>query len=191
MSDHATPKYARVTAGFALIEVMISLLIVSVGLLGIAKMHALAIGNTQVAGSRALAAIYAGSLSSAMHANRAYWQAGLAPASTTVVGNTDGTTTIGDTTLNGQTANCTYSSSNTAPQCTPVQLASADLKTWGQSLLQLPGGNGLVSCSTTVGLPVTCSITVSWNEKYVGLNTGTLNSSQQTASKSFIALVQP
>ncbi|WP_031255977.1 type IV pilus modification protein PilV [Curvibacter lanceolatus] len=179
-------RHTRARAGVALIEVMISLLIVSVGLLGIAKMHALAIGNTQVAGSRALASIYAASLSSAMHANRAYWQAGLAPASTTVVG-----TTIGDATLNGQTANCIYSSANTSPSCTPVQMASADLKTWGQSLLQLPGGNGLVACSTTVGLPVTCTVKVSWNEKYVGLNTGTLNSSQQTATKTFIALVEP
>ena len=52
-------RHTRARAGVALIEVMISLLIVSVGLLGIAKMHALAIGNTQVAGSRALASIYA------------------------------------------------------------------------------------------------------------------------------------
>lgn len=176
----------RGSDGFALIEALISLIIVSVGLLGIAKMHALAIGNTQVAGSRALASIYAGSLSSAMHANRAFWQAGLAPASTTVAGST-----LGDATLNGQTANCTYSSSNTNPQCTPVQMASADLKTWGQSLQQLPGGTGLVTCSTTVGLPVTCTIAVNWNEKYVGLNTGTLNSSQQTATKTLTALVQP
>jgi type IV pilus assembly protein PilV len=173
--------------GYALIEVMISLLIVSVGLLGIAKMFALALGNTQVSGSRALAAIYTGSLASAMHANRAYWQQGLAPASITVVG-----TTLNDSTLATQTANCTYDAkSNPSPQCKPIELASVDLKSWGQSLLQLPGGNGLVSCSTTSGVPVNCTITVSWNEKYVGLNTDTLDAAQQKATKTFTALVQP
>src|SRR5450830_202992 len=119
--------------GYALIEVMISLVIVSVGLLGIAKMFALALGNTQVSGSRALAAIYAGSLSSAMHANRAFWQKGLAPASVTV----------------------------------------------------------LVNCTTVTSVPITCTITITWNEKYAGLNTSTLDASQQRATKTLTTVVQP
>lgn len=135
------PMRCRQARGFTLLEVVVALLVVSVGLLGIAKMYAVAIGNAQVAGSRALASMYAGSLSSAMHANRAYWQAGLAPASTTVHGST-----LGDGTLDGQNADCSYSSSNPSPWGTPVQMASADLKTWGRSLQQLPSCRGSRSC---------------------------------------------
>ena len=40
--------------GFSLIEVMVALIIVSVGLLGIAKMQALAYASTGIAGKRSL-----------------------------------------------------------------------------------------------------------------------------------------
>ncbi|RUP35678.1 MAG: type IV pilus modification protein PilV [Curvibacter sp.] len=176
----------RSLAGFVLIEVLVSMFIVSVGLLGIAKMHALAIGNTEVAGSRALAAIYVGSLSSAMHANRAYWQEGTTWRRISVVGET-----LGDATLDAQNADCTYSVSNPSPQCTPVQMASADLKTWGRSLQQLPGGQGLVLCSNPFGQLATCMITVSWNERYVGLNPSTLDRSQQTVTQTYTSSVTP
>ena len=178
--------------GYALIEVMISLVIVSVGLLGIAKMFALALGNTQVSGSRALAAIYAGSLSSAMHANRAFWQKGLAPASVTVTVTPTTTASLSDSTLNSQTALCSYDATKSPnPYCNPAELASADLKTWGNSLKPLPGGTGQVNCTTVTSVPITCTITITWNEKYAGLNTSTLDASQQRATKTLTTVVQP
>ena len=180
------PDRGAVIQGFALIEAMVALVIVSVGLLGVAKMFAVVLSSGNVSGSRALAALYAGSLSSAMHANRAYWQAGLAPASVTVLGSS-----LSDATLNGQKADCAYSASNASPNCKPVEIASADLQDWGQSLLQLPSGQGAVSCASTSGAPVTCAIQVSWNEKVAGLNGSTLITTSASRTQTYTVLVQP
>ena len=168
--------------GFSLIEVMVALLIISIGLLGVARMQAQAIGNTKVSSSRSIAAIHAASMASAMHANKAYWAAGLAPASAAVTG-----TSISDATLNGQTVTDCVANS-----CSPVQMAAFDLQAWGSSLLaQLPAGAGTVVCSTTLGTIISCSVTVTWNEKYIGLNTATLDSSKVTATQSLNLLVAP
>ena len=74
---------ARVRAGgFSLIEVMVAVVVICVGLLGIAKMQALALSSTTTSRLRALAAIQAAGLAAAMHSNREYW-AGAAPPATT------------------------------------------------------------------------------------------------------------
>src|SRR5215471_3607666 len=59
--------------GFSLVEVMVAVVIICVGLLGIAKMQALALSSTTTSRLRALAAIQAAGLASAMHSNREYW----------------------------------------------------------------------------------------------------------------------
>src|SRR5689334_6960443 len=59
--------------GFSLIEVMVAVIVICVGLLGIAKMQALALSNTTTARMRSLAALEAASLAAAMHSNRQYW----------------------------------------------------------------------------------------------------------------------
>jgi type IV pilus assembly protein PilV len=183
-------RRARHIQGFGLIEVMVSLVVIAVGLLGVAKLNALAIGNTRNSGSRAVAAIYAGSLSAAMHANGLYWQtAGTATAGVTATG---GTLTV-DSTLAAQTADCAYSSTNTAPSCSAVQMAAHDLRGWSVSLQQLPTGSGTVACSpatTPVTAPVTCTITVYWTEKTIA-NNAAVNSASQPATQHLIALVQP
>src|ERR1700688_2545651 len=80
--------------GFTLIEVLVALIITAIGLLGIAKIEALAFANTGSASTRSLVAIQAAGLASAMHANRAYWALGLAPSPFTITG-----TVISDATL--------------------------------------------------------------------------------------------
>ena len=167
-------------SGFSLIEVLVALMIISIGLLGVAKMQALAIGNTKTASSRSIAAIHAASLSSAMYANKAYWAAGLAPSSVQVNGSV-----LSDSTLNGQATDCV------SGICTAVQMGGYDLKAWGTALQQLPSGAGGVTCSTAVGSPIACSVTVSWNEKYIGLNQSSLTAAQQTSTQSLVLLVQP
>ena len=61
------------TRGFSLIEVMVAILIISIGLLGVAKMQALSLSNTGNSRLRALAAVEAGSIASMMQADRGYW----------------------------------------------------------------------------------------------------------------------
>ena len=169
-------------AGFSLIEVMITLAIMAVGLLGVAKMQALAIGNTKTAGSRALAAIHAAGMASAMHANKAYWAARLAPADVTVKSNV-----LSNATLQAQSTDCVSSN------CTPVQMAAYDLKLWGTALTrQLPGGTGALACPVVVSpTQVECTLTVSWSERHVGVNPAILDAAKQETTQSLVLLVQP
>jgi len=169
--------YAVRQHGFTLLEVLVALLVISIGLLGIAGMQAMAINNTSVARVQSLAALQAASLASAMQANEAYWTLG-ALANTTVNG-----ATLSDATLNGQAVDCSTA------VCTGVQMAGWDLKTWGQSLAALlPVGNGAVTCTTVVGTPISCIISVNWQEKTVGLNAGQGVAAQQ---QTYTMVVQP
>jgi len=59
--------------GFSLLEVLVALVIIGVGMLGIAKIQALAYASTGTASERSLAAIEAASLAASMRANRGYW----------------------------------------------------------------------------------------------------------------------
>src|ERR1700730_1555965 len=112
--------------GFSLVEVMVALVVVSIGLLGLAKMESLALSSTSVAGSRALAAIEASSLASAMHANPGYWAAGVAPASTTVYYDTSNALQISDTGL-ATAATCLTGGGGS---CAPAQMAAYDVQQW-------------------------------------------------------------
>ena len=89
----------RAAGGFSLVEVMVALLVVSIGLLGIAKMQALALSSTGSAKMRSLASIEAASLASTLHADRAYWSS-LPVAVTATVGSTGDVTSAQDSTLN-------------------------------------------------------------------------------------------
>lgn len=159
--------------GFSLIEVLVALIVVSVGLLGIAKMQAIAYSSTGVASKRSLAAIEAASLASAMHANRAYWSvAGVAPATTTVTGAV--VTASSDPALLA-VVDCT--AAGVAP-CTPAQLAAYDLNGvngWAPTLKQLLGTSdtATITCiSPAVSTaPVTCTVNIQWSENQVALNT--------------------
>ena len=74
-------------AGFTLVEVLIALLISSIGLLGLAGMQALALASTQVSSVRSLVALQASSLAAAMHSNQAYWSAGRSTSGFSMSGN--------------------------------------------------------------------------------------------------------
>lgn len=156
-------KPAPRQTGFTLLEVLIALLVISIGLLGIAGMQALAINNTSVARVQSLAALQAASLASAMQANEAYWQKTGATTNTSVNG-----AVLTDATLNSYTVNCSTTVCNL-----PVQMAAWDVKQWGQDLAALlPGGSGQIVCTNNAGTPITCSISVNWQEKNVALNAG-------------------
>ena len=166
--------------GFGLIEALIAVAVVAIGLLGFAKMQALAVGSTHSSGTRALIAMQASSLAGAMRANQAYWAAGVAPASFTVSGST-----LTDTTLNGLSNDCT------AAVCTPAQMAAFDVKNWGTSLAAMfPGAGATISCSTVIGSPVTCTITVNWSEKVAAVNAAVAGGSAPVVL-AYTQLVQP
>lgn len=158
--------------GFSLVEILVSLIIIAVGLLGIAKIQALAYASTGTASLRSLAAIEAASLASAMRANRNYWTVPATPLLITVTGPV---IVKSDGAIAG-TFNCAFGAAGNNTPCTAPQLASYDLQTWVNSLnAMLPGVTGSVSCPTPVPAggftpPVGCTIQLIWSERNVGIN---------------------
>jgi type IV pilus assembly protein PilV len=164
-------RAARSAAGFSLIEVMIALIIVSIGLLGIAKLQAVALSSTGTAGKRGLAAIDAAGIASAMHADRAYWSLAGAPPTTTISGST-----IAGSSDAALVSGIDCSVVANQP-CTPVHMAAYDLTTVAVSLQTvLPGYLGTITCTPSTGTPpagttpTTCTITLTWVENAVAAN---------------------
>ena len=168
--------------GFTLIEVLIALLVTSVGLLGLAKMQTLAISATKNTGTRSLIALQVESLGSLMHANRTYWATVPGPASFTATASA-----VIDAThaLDGGTAgSCTTS-------CTPAQLAAADTQSWVEDMnAQFPTYAAKVDCTTA--LPINCSIYVTWSEKVAAMNQSTATgAANQISTQSFSVYIKP
>lgn len=178
-----TKRRALSNFGFSMIEVLVTILLISVALLGVAKMQAAAVANTQIARVRSLIAIQASSLASSMHGNPAYWAAGLAPATFSASGAavTDGTGVL------------TAAADCVSAACTPAQLAAYDVQNWASNLnAQFPSYTAIVNCTAVVGTPVSCNINVSWAEKYIAINRSTAASAgAQTATQSFTLYVEP
>lgn len=158
----------RRSGGFGLIEVMVSLIVIAVGLLGIAKMEALAYSSTGVASARSLAAIQAESLGAVMHADRAYWASGAASGSFTV--SPTAITNVTATTI--LTAAVTCTTTGAPAQCTPPQMAAWDIQQWQTSVTNLlPNYLATVSCTAPVTEAVNCTIQLTWSENSVAINT--------------------
>jgi type IV pilus assembly protein PilV len=166
----ARPRRTRPnrSAGFSLIEVMVALVVTSIGLLGLAKMESLALSSTNVAGLRAIAAIEAASLAAAMHANPGYWAAGKAPATVTVHFDSSGVLQISDTglaTVPG--GGCITAGTGS---CAPGVMAAYDVQQWATDLkAALPASLATINCST-IGFPVSCTVQIQWTENAVAAN---------------------
>jgi type IV pilus assembly protein PilV len=180
--------------GFSLIEVLVALLVISIGLLGIAKMQALALANTNGGRLRALASIEAASLGASMQADRNYW-GNITTSDTITVASTSGTAVVtasSDSTL-GATISCPASASSgsmsilplaactggvtctsTGSACTAQKMAAYDLQQWAGRLQEILGPSAAASIACTVTTPspppVSCKITVNWAEQTVNTN---------------------
>ena len=169
MSPLPTRQRAVRHRGFTLVEVLVALIIIGVGMLGIAKIQALSYASTGTASQRSIAAILASSMASAMRANRGYWQVQAATVQQLVT-ITNGAFTPGPTdgALTG-TASCLGAS------CTPQALAAYDLHQWATALSGpggLPNSVATITCvpPTATNYPVSCTVTVNWSERNVGIN---------------------
>jgi type IV pilus assembly protein PilV len=173
--------------GFTLVEVMVALIIIAVGMLGIAKMQGLALSSTNASRSRALASIEASSLAAAMQANRTYWSSATSVPGTITVATSAGTATIASTSATMQTAlsaaagtgcggmgatlSCYCTTGNAAPCTASINLAASDLYDWSQTLAGfLPNATATVTCNAA-DLPLDCTVTIAWNENTVALTT--------------------
>jgi type IV pilus assembly protein PilV len=171
--------------GFTLVEVMVALIVISVGLLGIAKLQAVALSSTGTAGKRSVAALEAASLASTMHADRIYWTStALTGTSTTISGNTVAST---DNALNAF-VDCSVPGNQ---PCTPAAMVAFDLATWAQ-LVQpvLPNYTATITCAKAViaTSPATCTILLTWSENLVAANA---QGNQAMSTPAYTLYVEP
>ena len=161
MNTSTTPQ--RACRGFTLIEILIALVIFSIGLLGLAGMQMRGSEGTNMAYFRSQATMLANDMAERMHANRA------GVYGPNAYENLDST---------GVCANaapdpfCASRGGALGASCTPAEMASFDLYTLACSADQLlPAAKITVTCNdwdNTDG--DTCSdgsphtVTVSWNE---------------------------
>jgi type IV pilus assembly protein PilV len=136
-------RIAKLASGFSLIEVLIALIIMSVGMLGIAGLyvHGMQAGRTSM--FRHHAVTLAGDVADRIRANPtagvAYIDAGTAPA--------PGVNCIGG-----------------GIDCTPAEMADSDMFFWDQQAdATLPNGDVTVAYNNAA-VPSVYTVTVSWEE---------------------------
>ena len=167
--SEALPAQIR---GFSLVEVLVALVVLGVGLLGIAKLESAAFSNTSTAARRSLAALEADSLAATMHVNRGYWTSGdVSNAAIVVQANTVTVASGAGATLAASVAaNLSCTSATASPSlCGVADVAAYDIRQWGLALQSLlPNYTATIACGNVN--PARCTITITWVENAVAVN---------------------
>lgn len=147
-------KHIQRQTGFTLIEVLVSVVIISIGLLGVASMQYSGLRDSNRSDERSQATIFAYDIADRMRSNAAAVYAG-------------------QYRLDANTAPTAPTETCTTNFCTTAQLATLDIFTWTTNLGNaLAAGDGEITCVDAVagdGNP--CSpgsvhtVTVMWNEQ--------------------------
>jgi type IV pilus assembly protein PilV len=156
--------------GFSLLEVMVALVVLSVGLLGVVKLESVAYASTNVASKRSLAALEASSLAASMHVNRGYWNSPDVSGSSIKATNGVASVTASAPLLAASLAAAPDCTSIALP-CVPANMAAYDLAQWAsalQALLLNQNSIATISCGTST--PASCMINIQWNENTVATN---------------------
>lgn len=140
MTPILAPRRQR---GFSLIEALVSLIVISVGMIGIAALYGQGLGASRTALYRTQAVNLVADMADRIRANRA--------ATTAYEGG-------------AADRNCDAGDDK---NCTPAEMAAHDLWQWTTQVgAQLPGGVGSVAVDTTT--PPTYTISVTWQEVGLG-----------------------
>ncbi|MET0048914.1 MAG: type IV pilus modification protein PilV [Sedimenticola sp.] len=132
--------------GFSLVEVLVSVLVLSVGLLGLAGLQGTVLRSTHSAYLRSQAAILAGDMVDRMRANPAGEYGGYKTSPSSVEVNDD---------FGGQ-----GTADSVVVGCSPQQLAGYDKARWSSEIARvLPRGVGEISSATD-------RITLSWLDSH-------------------------
>lgn len=144
---HHFALIAPLAKGYSLLEVLISVVILSVGLLGLAGLQATGLRNNHSAYLRSQATLLAYDIVDRMRANRTVALSGnynLALDATPV----------------------TPAKDCTATSCAADELATYDVNDWIQNLtIALPAGDGGIS-QPVVASPSVITVTVQWDETW-------------------------
>jgi type IV pilus assembly protein PilV len=139
------PTFKHSQNGFGLVEALVALVVISVGMLGIAVLYGQGLGASRTALYRTQAVILASDMADRIRLNR---RAGA----------------VYQTAGAGTNRNCGPGGGVT---CTPTQMAEHDLWFWnGQIDLQLPAADGVVVYSATS--PPSYNIRITWQEVGLG-----------------------
>ena len=137
------PTRSSLQSGFSLIEAMVALVVVSVGMIGIAGLYGQGLSAGRTALYRTQAVNLAADMADRIRVNR-----------------------LGGANYGGAAANNNCDPPG-AVNCTPDQMAAHDLFVWtAQVQQQLPNGVGAVQFAGTA--PPTYTITVTWQETGLG-----------------------
>lgn len=137
--------HMRLQSGFSMLEILVTLVILALGLLGTAGLQAQALRTNQGGQFRTQAVFMAADIGERMEANKA-----AAVAGRYVVA--EGVNTSSTTDCNGEA-------------CNSDDLALFDLEAWQNNVTNtLPGGNWTIT-QTTVGNPSIYAIVVSWVDR--------------------------
>lgn len=153
-------------SGFSMLEVLVTILIIAIALLGSAGLQAYAIKTGQGGQFRNQAAFYMSDIVERMSANKIYATSG-----------------VGYSTTLATTADC----ANTI--CTPDVLAAYDVTRWRLDIASaVPGGTGTIT-QTTAGNPSTYAIRVGWTDRKTDVNYATAQAAGNTEAFSISTTV--
>lgn len=131
-------------AGFTLLEVLIAVVVLSIGLLGLAGLQTTGLRNNQDAYARTVAATLANDMADRIRANMAGFEAG-----------------------DYNNTSEAHSYCETVSGCSPDEMAEHDTFMWNQALAALPNGQGNVATNARI-----VTVTVFWDNARTGA-TGT------------------
>jgi type IV pilus assembly protein PilV len=122
------PNIKKTSSGFTLLEVLIALVVISIGLLGLAGLQTVSLRNTGVSTSRTIATQLAYDMADRLRANANGAQSGAYFQTATTIGTAPSSTTC-------------FTSSG----CSAADMAAMDLYVWRSRLAkELNGGTGVV-----------------------------------------------
>lgn len=137
--------------GFSLLEALIALVVITIGVLGVAGQQVASVYRTHVGEIRSLAAVEAQSITAAMLAN---------PGASVPIASSE-YITADVSSVSPPSVDCKVAA------CSPDEMAHYDLYNWaGQLQRSLPQGNASIACTSS---PSGCKVTISWNEKQSGV----------------------
>ena len=129
--------------GATMIEILVTILVLAVGLLGLSATQVMSLKNGNNAHHRYMAALAAHEMAERIRANP------------------DGLELSG---YSGKTVDGSEASVNCATNCNAGAIANLDLYEWGQVIsTNLPGGEGEIGVAGR-----TVTLTVTWNEQHTG-----------------------
>jgi type IV pilus assembly protein PilV len=142
-SESMNTSHDNRDAGFTLIETMVALLVLSVGMIGVAALYGQALSASSTAGYRSQAIVLASELADRIRGNRAARTA------------YEGTPT---------NHSCDLPTGAGGVDCSPAEMAEHDMWLWQDEVARvLPSGQGTVDVDASVN-PVSYTVTVSWAE---------------------------